>query len=137
MDLRNKVIIKSLIGFILGMFIELFFWVRAYGAVYRPTFVLFLIMGGLIGLINNGSSVVYDIESWSTTRATIVHYFTTVIVFLSIAMPLGWFEWDLTLAIFMAIFTLIYVLIWLFNYLYWKKTIREVNEQIETLKRED
>ena len=133
-DLKNKMIIRALIGFVLGMFIEIAFWFYNMRG-YAPGFLLNLVMGGMVGLINNGSSVVYDIEKWGTTRATVFHYTLTVVVFLTIALSMGWFEVDATLAIFMVIFTVVYALIWLYEYLYWKKTVDKMNRQLDEFKK--
>ena len=133
-EIKSKMIIRALIGFILGMFISMAFCIHnADGFDLR--FVINLLAGGVIGFINNGSSAVYDIESWGTTKATVIHYISTVIVFLTIALSLGWFSIDMTLLIFMIIFTVVYVIIWLSEYLYFKKTVNEINKELESFKK--
>ncbi len=133
-EIKNKMIIRALIGFILGMFISMAFCIHN-GDGFDSRFVINLLAGGVIGFINNGSSAVYDIESWGTTRATVIHYFLTVVVFLAIALSLGWFRIDLTLLIFMIIFTVVYVIIWLSEYLYFKKTVEDINKELESFKK--
>ena len=133
-EIKSKMIIRALIGFILGMFISMAFCIHnADGFDLR--FVINLLAGGVIGFINNGSSAVYDIESWGTTRATVIHYILTVVVFLTIALSLGWFRIDMTLLIFMIIFTVVYVIIWLSEYLYFKKTVNDINKELESFKK--
>ncbi len=73
MELRNKIIIKSLIGFIIGIFVGLFFWFMNSGDYSGTAFVIHLIMSGILGLIAMGGSVVYDIESWGLLKATATH----------------------------------------------------------------
>ena len=133
-EIKNKMIIRGRIGFIIGMFISMAFCI--YGdAEFDRFLVINLLAGGLVGLINNGSSAVYDIESWGTTKATVIHYISTVVVFLTIALSLGWFRPDMTLLIFMIIFTVVYVIIWLSEYLYFKKTVNDINKELESFKK--
>ncbi len=133
-EIKNKMIIRALIGFILGMFISMAFCIHNSDGFDRR-FVINLLAGGLIGFINNGSSAVYDIESWGTTKATAIHYISTVVVFLTIALSLRWFRIDMTLLIFMIIFTFVYVIIWLSEYLYFKKTVDDINKELESFKK--
>ena len=133
-EIKNKMIIRALIGFIAGMFISMAFCIHNADGFDRR-FVINLLAGGVIGFINNGSSAVYDIESWGTTRATVIHYILTVVVFLTIALSLGWFRIDMTLLIFMIIFTVVYVIIWLSEYLYFKKTVNDINKELESFKK--
>ncbi len=134
MEIKNRLIIRALVGFIVGCAIELFFWIRGNGPVIQSPFYLYLIMGGMIGLVNNAGSVVYYIESWSTRRATLVHYISAMFVFAVIAVPLGWFPDIGVLLIFLAIMTVAYIIIWLSNYLYCRKAVRELNEEIADMK---
>ena len=134
MEIKNRLIIRGLIGFIIGVAIELFFWVRWSGPVIKSPFFLYLIMAGILGMVNNAGSAVYYIESWSTLRATLVHYISAMFVFLVIALPLGWFPDIKVLLIFLAVMTVIYFIIWISNYLYYKKTVSELNEEIAEMK---
>ena len=36
--------------------------------------ILHLLMSGVLGMVANGSSVIYEIEEWSIARATITHF---------------------------------------------------------------
>ncbi len=135
-EIKNKAIIRALIGFILGMFISMAFCFNNHDG-FDARFVTNLLMGGLVGLINNGTSVAYNIESWGTTKATFIHYISTVIVFLTIALSMDWFRMDMTLAIFMVIFTLVYVIIWVCEYMYMKKTVKEFNRELDELKKNE
>ena len=133
MELKRKFIINALTGFILGMFIGIIFWVIYGNEMVTQRFILQLVMSGLLGMISFGVMTVYEIESWGVSKATAVHYLTWLITFLATAIPMKWFEPWYELLIAVVIMTVIYVLIWLGFYLHWKKTIRQLNKQLEIM----
>lgn len=135
MELRNKFIINALIGFIIGIFIGLAFWFIGDGEMDQQQIILQLVMSGILGMISMGVMTVYDIESWGLTRATIVHYSTWLVTFLAISIPMGWYEPWYVLVIAVVILTIIYALIWMGFYLHWKKTIRQMNRQLDEIRR--
>ena len=67
-SLKTKLLIKSLIGGLLGMFISLILFAIniSHGAVINDAFhfVTQFIGSFIMGAICMGSSTVYDIESW-------------------------------------------------------------------------
>nr|WP_297704451.1 DUF3021 domain-containing protein [uncultured Butyrivibrio sp.] len=133
MELRNKFIIKSLIGFIIGIFIGLFFWFLNFRDYSGTAFVVHLIMSGILGLIAMGGSVAYDIESWGLLKATATHYILVMLDFIIVATVLGWVSSILEMVVFLAGMTIIYVAIWLFESFLWKRTIRKMNEQLKEM----
>ena len=134
MELKNRFLINSLIGIIAGMTVGIITWM-----LYNPegpgdrSFALHLFMSGLHGLIPFGAMTVYEIESWGLTKSTVVHAAITLATILCIELPMKWFSWNAEFAIAMAIYVVIYILIWLFNYLYWKHTVNELNDQLEII----
>jgi hypothetical protein len=60
-----------------------------------------------------------------------------MIAFTSIALILGWFDVGWTLVIMLAAMTVAYIFIWLFQSFYWKKTIRQMNEDLEKMNRKE
>lgn len=137
MELRNKFLIRSLIGFILGMFVGIAIWIAIYGPVFGAGFIPDLILSGVLGLVPFGGTVCYEIESWSLLRATLVHYSTTILIFLINSLTLGWFGYGSSLLIAVVLFTAAFFAIWLGEYLGYKKTIREMNEELEILKKKE
>lgn len=133
MELRNKFIIKSLIGFIIGIFIGLFFWFLNFRDYSGTAFVVHLIMSGILGLIAMGGSVAYDIESWGLLKATATHYILVMLDFIIVATVLGWVSSILEMVVFLAGMTIIYAAIWLFESFLWKRTIRKMNEQLKEM----
>ena len=79
-----------------------------------------------------GGSIVYQFERWGLLKATLVHYTLTLAAFLITNAALNWFPASV-LAIVLILFTVVYFIIWLVQYLRWKKTIQEMNQDLERL----
>ena len=134
MELKSRFLINSLIGIIAGMTVGMVTWMlNAPGNPEGRSFVLHIIMSGIHGLIPCGAMTVYEIESWGLTKSTVVHATITLATILAIELPMKWFELNAVFALAMLIYVVIYVLIWLFNYLYWKKAVNEMNGQLESI----
>ena len=102
--------------------------------------MLELLTGGLLGLIGNGGSVVYEIESWGILKSTIVHFLFTMTTFFVIGLFNGWLipGINLTNIVMISAMILAYFIIWLVQYLVYKKEIDDINKGVKLLKsRED
>ncbi len=135
MELRNRYVINSLIGFIEGMFVGIGFWVMTSGSDPDRSFVIHILASGLHGLIPCGAAAVYDIESWGVTKSTAVHAVITLITIIAIEIPMKWWGSPGQFAIALLIYAVIYVIIWLSNYLYWRHTVRNMNEQLSMIRK--
>ena len=134
MELRNRFLINSLTGIIAGMTIGIIIWTMiSPGDIEGRSFALHMIMSGIHGLIPCGAMTVYQIESWGLTKSTVVHATITLATILLIELPMKWFTWGVDFAIAMGIYVIIYTVIWLYNYLYWKHTVNEMNDQLEII----
>lgn len=134
MELKSRFLINSLIGIVAGMTVGMVTWMlNSPGDLEDRSFALHIIMSGLHGLIPCGAMTVYEIESWGLTKSTVVHATITLATILAIELPMKWFTWSADFAIAMLIYIVIYVFIWLFNYLYWKRTVNEMNDQLELI----
>ncbi|MCR5302344.1 MAG: DUF3021 domain-containing protein [Lachnospiraceae bacterium] len=134
MELKNKFLINSLIGIIAGMIVGIVMW-NLFGAGDHEgrSFTLHIIMSAIHGLIPCGAMTVFEIESWGLTKSTVVHATITLATILLIELPMKWFTWNADFAIAMVIYVVIYMIIWLCNYLYWKHTVNEMNDQLEII----
>ena len=134
MDLKSRFLINSLIGIIAGMIVGIIMWMLNSPDGHGNTnFALHMIMSGLHGLIPCGAMTVYEIESWGLTKSTVVHATITLATILCIELPMKWFSLNAEFAIAMLIYVVIYTFIWLCNYLHWKHEVREMNDQLEII----
>ena len=135
-SIKNKLVIKALAGAVMGMLISLIIHAVniSNGELITdaPFFITQFVGSGLMGAVCMGSSVVYDIESWSLVKVTITHYAIAMIAFLTASLVLKWFN-GTALLIAIATFSVAYALIWLFEYLLWKKEIRKMNRDLKIL----
>ncbi|MBO4899005.1 MAG: DUF3021 domain-containing protein [Lachnospiraceae bacterium] len=102
----------------------------------RPAFLAQIIGSCLLGAVNMGATIVYDIDKWGIIRVTLTHYFISMCSFIICEKLLGWFP-DSVLFIVIAIFTVVYALIWIIMSLRGKKEVMRMNEELEALQRKD
>lgn len=133
MDLRSKFIINSLVGLVLGMLVGIVIWMIPPVNNEGRSLLVHVIVSGIHGLIPCGAATVFMIESWGLTRSTVVHATITLATILAIDLPMKWFSWGAEFAVALVIYVIIYTIIWLVNYLYWKHTVKEMNDQLEIL----
>jgi hypothetical protein len=133
MELKSKFIIKSLLGFIIGLFVGIFFCFFNAENDFGKEFIVHLVMSGVLGLLAMGGSVVYDIESWGLLKATVSHYVLVMFDFTVVAILLKWYTRVSDIIITIVIMTILYAMIWVFEYLVWKRTIREMNAELRKM----
>ena len=95
-----------------------------------------LILVGLIGAVFAGSSVIFDIESWSFLQQGIIHLAITSAVFIPVALicwrpvnPAGILSLTGSLVF-------VYGCTWLSRYLVWRSSIRKLNARIQSVNKE-
>lgn len=95
-----------------------------------------LLLVGLIGAVFAGSSVIFDIESWSFLRQGIIHLAITSAVFIPVALicwrpvnPAGILSLTGSLVF-------VYGCTWLSRYLTWRSSIRKLNARIQSVNKE-
>ena len=133
-DLKRKLLIRSLIGAGCGVIICFCFIFDdgLFEHLMNNKLELFVqILGSAVyGAIPMGGTIVYEIESWGLRRATFTHYCMTFTAFIIASLLLKWFS-PSVLIIVLIILTVIYFMIWAFEYFIWKKSIRELNSDLE------
>lgn len=155
MNLKQRFIYKSAVGFSLGVFVTIIINVII-GFIFNGSFtsnpysevrgnmdfikiMLELLTGGMLGLVGNGGSVVYEIESWSIIKATATHFIVTMTVYVIVGLYNGWLlpmhSIVNVIQIGMMVFT--YIMIWLSQYLIYKKSIKDINEGMKYFKNGD
>jgi len=139
--LKKKAVILSVIGGLCGVFIC--FTVSQFSSgdgsenVSMGTEVLYYIVSFLHGAICCGTTVIYEFESWSILRATLTHFFITLISFYCLGFIQKWLVFGSALFfIVTAAFIVCYFIIWIVNYLSYRRVVKRMNEDIEKLKTE-
>lgn len=138
--LFNRFLIKALLGALMGLAI----CITIYGfggyddviIINKPFVIAQFIGSAVLGIIGMGGSVVYEVEKWSLTKVTMIHYILVVIAFVCCCIFLKWFKSEV-LPIVLIIFTIVYFMIWLINYFISKNEIRKINKGLEILKQKD
>lgn len=139
MDYVKTAIKRGLIGIPFGVFIN-FTFIIVFGYIFKDTNVEIYvsglisqyIIGGLLGFLYASSSVIFEVEEWNFTSQTILHFLVTMCLGLVPgAMFAGWIKKDIiSLGIFISIGVVVYFVIWLMFKMYWDRTIKNVNRQI-------
>ncbi len=132
-ELKTQMLILGLIGYALGMmigvFIAIFAGNDAWNLAHKGYFIANMIGSGLLGAVNMAGTIVYQIEDWGLTKATIVHYCQALGAFLIADFALGWFPMRYMIYVFAA-FTVAYFIIWLIMFLRWKVEIKHMNNEL-------
>ena len=128
--MKKQILLRSALGFPLGVCISngilLIFAVcfgeyfpcapdctARFGSEVAGAAVQFF-LSGLVGAVFAGSSVIWEVESWSLLRATATHFCITTPTFWVVSLLLGWCGLNLWGALsYLGIFLAIYVSIWL------------------------
>lgn len=141
--MKRKVLIRSIIGFLLGMvFGNLIVillsdggknqWasdtlIARFGSM-QAVMILQAVFSGLMGAIAMGGSVVYEMEHWSLFRVTGTHYLMTMVTFLVISPVMEWCTEPVEYLIVVGMMTIAYILIWLIMYVIYSRQVQELNE---------
>lgn len=90
---------------------------------------------GILGANFAAASALFEIESWSFTKMTIVHFIVVTLTMFPIAYISGWIGNRLIdYIIYIGIFILIYIIIWISIYFYWKNKVGEINSKLQKSK---
>ncbi len=94
-------------------------------------------LSGVLGCVSFSGMLLYEIDSWSLALATGTHYLSIMGTFATISYGLGWFgsSW-IGYAIAAACNTVAFAIIWFIMYYAWKKTVREMNDELKKYKEE-
>ena len=139
-ELWKKAVILGAVGLILGIFIGAGFWYlgagEALAASSQPNdLTLHLLLSGVLGMVANGSSVLYEIETWSIARATITHFIIAMGIFYAVAFTLRWFApTDPVCWIMSVVLIIVYFIIWMIQYLIYKHRVNRMNEELKKWK---
>ncbi len=118
-------IILGIIYFVLSLSIEGF-------ALSGKEVLLGILSTYILAFIQAGVSVFNQIEHWSVSKSTALHFSLLYITYILCYLLNTWipFEW-LVIGIFTAVFVVSYFVIWLTAYLIVKKTSKEFNNRLK------
>ena len=145
----NKIIKRAIMGFVYGVFIGQtilileslnagtgnFCPVSEYLVQHASSTLAAVIIQyfvtGLIGISFSASTVIFEIDKWSITAQTALHFVITFAVMLFAGFVCGWFPHTVrSTIIWFVIFIVIYVLMWAGFMLYFKKQTKKINEAL-------
>ena len=95
------------------------------------------LFSGLYGMICIGGTEFYRIESWSLLQSTVAHYICVLVTFTSVGLVLGWLRFDLFSFLYLVFITILFFAIWFIMSLFWKRTVRQMNSELEKYKKEN
>lgn len=86
---------------------------------------------GIIGISFATITLIFEIDSWSITAQTALHFVITSVVMYISGFLCGWFPHTVrSTIIWFAIFIVIYVIMWAGFMLYFKKQTKKINEAL-------
>ena len=138
--MRSRMIRRIILGFLLGTAIgNLIAWffgsyvssmlVARMGSVPAAILVQSLV-SGLYGSFALTGTLFYDVEQWSLTRSSVMHFLVIAVLYVPAAMFLGWADSATEILIVEGILLVAYFIIWLVIYLRYKKKVRSLNEML-------
>ena len=138
--MRSRMIRRIILGFLLGTAIgNLIAWffgsyvssmlVARMGSVPAAILVQSLV-SGLYGSFALTGTLFYDVEQWSLTRSSVMHFLVIAVLYVPTAMFLGWANSATEILIIEGNLLVDYFIIWLVIYLRYKKKVRSLNEML-------
>ena len=94
--------------------------------------VLQYVMSCILGFSFAMASAIFEIENWSMTKQTVVHFLITAIAMLPIAYVCHWIEHTaLSIFVYFATFAAVYFFMWIVQKRYWKKKVAQMNDKLQ------
>jgi hypothetical protein len=120
--------IGNLIAWFFGSYVSSVLVARM-GSVPAAILVQSLV-SGLYGSFALAGTLFYDIEQWSLTRSSVMHFLVIAVLYVPAAMFLGWTDSATEILIVEGILLVAYFIIWLVIYLRCRKEVRSLNEML-------
>lgn len=149
--MKRRAFLRGLLGFPLGIFvgytitilISLFFGDGISYISVDPQLIgevgsevgavtLQFFLCGVLGAACAAGSVVWEMERWSLTKITVVHFLILSLSLLPISFAMHWLERSLKgVLLYFGVFLIIYACIWVGVYLCYRKKVQQINEKIQ------
>ena len=86
---------------------------------------------GLIGISFSAGTLIFEIDKWSITAQTALHFVITFAVMLFAGFVCGWYPHTVSgILIWLAVFVVIYVIMWISFSLYFRRQTKKINEAL-------
>jgi len=93
--------------------------------------VLQFFLAGFLGAVMGVSSIIWEIDKWSLTLQTVVHFLVITISMLIIAYLCYWMPHSVKGFVFwISMFIIIYIIIWIICYSNYKHKINQINKTL-------
>lgn len=94
--------------------------------------LLQFVLCGIMGICFGAGSMIWEIDSWSILKQTIVHLLLSSVVMFPVAYLMQWMERSIKgIAVYVGIFIGIYVVVWFTSYLAWWGKINRLNVRMK------
>ncbi|WP_042458776.1 DUF3021 domain-containing protein [Neobacillus dielmonensis] len=132
-------IMRSFIGIFFGGFMvvlitNLYILFGGYEMIDGPIFLKNSIGSVLCGWFFTVSSLYFENRSLKLFQQTILHFLTVTILYLILALTIGWIPFTiLTILLTFFISLVVYTIFWIAFYLYFKNQARKLNDDLKRL----
>ncbi|MDL2323849.1 DUF3021 domain-containing protein [Ruminococcaceae bacterium OttesenSCG-928-A16] len=153
MTIKKRLVLYGLAGFVGGPFISTIILLiisyanaNQWGWVFSPVpptltaaignhlnaYLVQFLLSGILGAGFAMASLIWQVERWSHTKQTLLHFIASVIVMFPIAYFAGWMEHSIRGFVgYFLIFIAIYAIIWVFTTIGMRQKIKKMNHQLQ------
>ena len=86
---------------------------------------------GLIGISFSAGTLIFEIDKWSITAQTALHFVVTLAGMLFAGFVCGWFPHKVSgVLVWFVVFVVIYVIMWISFSLYFRRQTKKINEAL-------
>ena len=141
----KKAILRGLIGIPIGVFISTTIGliisliygelsvVSNIGIISNPltAYTFQYIISIVLGFTFAAGSAIFEVDSWSLAKQSIIHFLLSSLVYLPCAIIAGWVPVKMIAILYYFItFISIYIMIWAIQYFVWKDRIKKLNQKL-------
>lgn len=152
--MKKKIVSRGILGFPFGVAIG--YWITIFVSLtladgsYSPcvpelasamgseinAVVFQTILCGVVGAGFAGSSIIWEIESWSILKQTGIYFLLISVIMLPIAYFAYWMEHSVAgFLSYFGIFVLIFAVVWMMQFVIGKHIVRRMNENLHNGKK--
>ena len=127
----NKFIKRAIMGFVYGNFYPVSAYLAQHTNSTLAAVIIQYFVTAVIGMTFACTTLIFEIDKWSITAQTALHFVITSVVMYISGFLCGWFPHNTgSTVIWFAIFIVIYVIMWVSFTLYFRKQTKKINEAL-------